>query len=454
MSGHKRTTVSISEEEYRQLHDAEMKMRFMDKFLPQTIEKVKEENNIAINKAVENMTNRQERFFSIARDLQTDIRSIEWQTGNAIQQHAIKVGELLKRAETNLGENLQYRLDQFSQQFKAEIAYQHAQSQMSFCHLEDQFNQLYGHEAHKQELALAWAQSAELICTFILNNYPSEWMAPNQIEEMEIQLRQSYLNLDQGAPEAALVLAQQVYFRGSLLRIELENKMLENSLLREAACQSFQQLVAWAEKVGEIPAIDLKGNELDLIVNVNYWSEGLYQTTVDNLKYHLKALSENWYSDNSIYQTILEKEIPYWQKSLEDLVFNARVKVIDSQIRINIAELVICALQEQGYLFDQGNYLDGDMRSGYEAMLSSLDGSQVVIRVDPIEQREGSSEVHLISLDRAIRTERELQQRAHEVSKSLERYGLAVGERSVPARRSIPQTVQIDEPYQVQVIGR
>ncbi len=67
------------------------------------------------------------------------------------------------------------------------------------------------------------------------------------------------------------------------------------------------------------------------------------------------------------------------------------------------------------------------MRDGFEALVQSLDGSEVLIRVEPLEDQSGSADVHLISLDQEMRTERELTQRARELGETLQRYGLAVG---------------------------
>lgn len=428
MSGHKRTTVSISEAEYRKLHEAEMKLRFMDKYLPEALEQTKQEADAALQKAIEGIEARQQAFANQTNGFQNDLKALEWATNQAIIEQASSFTQSLQNTEGFLREGFQAELEQFSHQFKAEIAYEHAQNQAEFRWVRQQFATLEEDHQRKKELSLDWAQSAGLLDQFIQGNYPTALINPQRMQDLQNELRQVFLNLEQEVPEAALAMAQQTYFKYSRLRVELENKTLETELLYQNVYQNAERLLGWMDSLRQVPALDLEGNPTGHWVDVDYWSNGRLDALRLQLGDQLNVIctSEAQF-DIKILKNLLEDQFPRWQKEVEDLVFEARLCVINSQIRINIAELIVRALQEQGFQLQDGAYRENDMRAGFEAFVQSLDGSEVLIRVEPFEDQSGSTDVHLISLDKELRTEQELTQRARELGETLQRYGLAVG---------------------------
>lgn len=121
-------------------------------------------------------------------------------------------------------------------------------------------------------------------------------------------------------------------------------------------------------------------------------------------------------------------DLPGYYQALEEIVMDGRVNALNSQLRINIADLVVRALQEQGFALEGSEYKSADQRSTYGARLTNLEGNEVVVQVAPTGQNLGANELHLESLDREERTEHELQQRWYEVSRSLASFGLEVGQ--------------------------
>jgi hypothetical protein len=114
---------------------------------------------------------------------------------------------------------------------------------------------------------------------------------------------------------------------------------------------------------------------------------------------------------------------------------------LNSQLRINIADLVIEALQKQGYVLQQAEYAGSDQRMAYSAKVRNLEGNEIVIQVYPSDL-VGKNELHLVSLDRENRTEHELRQRSLEVTRSLGQHGLQVDNlRSIGSDRKRPDPI-------------
>ena len=134
-------------------------------------------------------------------------------------------------------------------------------------------------------------------------------------------------------------------------------------------------------------------------------------------------------------------------RKLEQIIFDARLKTINSQLRVNVADLVVQALQEQGFSLASSAYTDYDLRLGYGARLTNIEGNEVVVQVSPTGSGIGENELQIRSLDSEVKTEHELQRRWQEVSQSLAGYGMEVGrfERLKVPQQSLRSGRQIRE---------
>lgn len=436
MSGHKRTTVSISELEYRRLHDAEMKSRFMERHLPDLFNDPREENQTGFQNVLRDVENRQNTFLSLASGLKDEIKTVEWATSQALVEKTAEITRRGELAQTRMEENLRHEMGKLSRDLQAEITSQTQACLSGIDQVHRRFASLEEEHRRKQEMALAWAQSAAVMDRFILDSYPPDMLDSDQIDQLESELQQVFVNLEQDIPEAAIAAAQQLYNRYSRMRVELEAHAIQAAVHLQETRQTLDELLAQLGGVQVVPALDMNGHTMDAEVDVDFWTGGGLQNLVEEVRAVRGELDDRAGIEPDLRRRLLEADIPGWQATANELVFQARLAVLNSQIRINIAELVVRALQEQGFQLRGGNYLNGDMRDGFEAFVQSLDGSEVLIRVNPVEQQEGRADVHLFSLDRERRSQQELAQRTREVCRSLQRHGLSVG--NPPARGNTP----------------
>jgi hypothetical protein len=73
-------------------------------------------------------------------------------------------------------------------------------------------------------------------------------------------------------------------------------------------------------------------------------------------------------------------------------------------------------------------YEEYDLRSGYGARLTNIEGNEVVVQVSPAGTEIGANELQIQSLDAEQKTEHELRRRWQEISQSLDGYGVHVGQ--------------------------
>lgn len=428
MSGHKRTTITLSQEEYRKLHEAEMRLRFMNERLPDNGNETSTQVNEQLKSDIEDMQFRQQALLESLEQVSLDIVDFEHEASQALVDQQFTINRGISDVVNN------YQIET-----ETALASIESQVQSQLRNLLDQHNQEWDwvlnnwknqsfRAQHKNELGDEWIQAASIIEQFIIDNYDHERFAPGVLHRQENRLSQAHENLAHNLPEAAITAAQDAYNELSELRIQLEKKHSEFSLL-------LQRIKLRANKIRElfhqnqvVPALDLEGKPLSFNLTVDYWSGGQFK----ELEQEFESVLADMLETSSLAATDALKELvndyfPCIEDKITDLIFKARLKVINAQLRMNIAEIVVQALHGQGYALDNSFFLTGDERQAYQANLYNYEGSQVIVKIDPVSDQEVANELHLYTSDAQTKTSHELKQRAMEIRRALQFKGLEVG---------------------------
>jgi hypothetical protein len=114
------------------------------------------------------------------------------------------------------------------------------------------------------------------------------------------------------------------------------------------------------------------------------------------------------------------------------------MNALNSQLRMNIAEKALQALENHGFVLDSAGYSGNDMRSQFNARLECQDGSQVTIQVLPTETppQELSNELVVITTHPYLKSEHEARLHWEELSQTLSRYQLKVSKPEVDSTAS------------------
>jgi hypothetical protein len=427
MSGHKRATISLSQEEYRKLHEAEMRMRFLDEQSVDSSRRVREEVNQHLQSEIEQIQGRHQDLVEMLDLVNHEISSLEQEAGNRLIEQQIviaqDVNELIDQYQVETTQafasshaQLQNQMDEILNQHHRERAW-----------IESEWQRQASAQGQKGVLAREWLEAGAAIEEFILQHYRHEQFSPGSVERIETRLRQAQTNLAHQMPEAALSAAQDAYNQFSDLRLVLESLEAEQRHLVQMVKIKSQSILSLIENHKVVPAINLEGKVLPFQITVDYWTNGnLYQ--LEN-EYHAIVpddISLDSASKDSL-QDLLDQYFPYIEAKISDLVFEARLKVINAQLRVNIAQIVVQALATQGYELANSCFEAGDERTAYQANLINYEGSQILVQVDPVSDRQASNELNLFASDAQTKTAHELRQRALEIRRALQVSGLEVG---------------------------
>jgi hypothetical protein len=176
-----------------------------------------------------------------------------------------------------------------------------------------------------------------------------------------------------------------------------------------------------------VNAIDLDGNVLDTQVDVNFWTDESLSALIQ--EFHMVEMQLRQPEIRTDFERLLNiqnESLPQILTKLDDIIFQARVNILSSQLRMNIAEKIINALNHQGFEIQDSGYETYDQRNPFIAHLKAFDGTEVYIRIDP-KQNSDQQQIHIQSNDTTQYSDTEARYRARAIFKSLQESGLSIG---------------------------
>lgn len=421
MSGRKRITVTITEREYERLRARERKLREIQRNLPEVLEEIRRESR----RNLQTLERRQQQFQQALRRIGEDFQELEAETSRRLQEQQRRMRDAIQ----NVRQEMRTLLAEQERQFNEIVAQERRRREQQVRHLQEQIDAILADECRKEEMARSWIDAAQVMRDFIEGNYRHQQFKPGELERLERAIRQAQENQAQGVFEAALAQAQQAYHDLSDLRLELERLEYEWNLWRSAAMESAEEILALAQRNRRCKAVDMEGQEMDIEVEVDWWTEGrlsALEEEVNRLTTQIRDETSPPSTDE--LRRIVEQTVPELRQRLEKIVQDARLAVLGSQLRINIADLVVQALEEQGFSIQDATYEGEDMRGGYFAKVKHLDGSEVVVVVNPKPEQPLENELNIHSYDVDQRSEHELRHRSAELARALRVKGLQVAE--------------------------
>ena len=444
MSGHKRTTVSLSEADLRRLEGVEGRLRNVEKDYESIRERAKQAQAEELLEGWQGLSRRQTAFQEtlasalgeVQEGVYGELQELEAQSGQALAEQALYLQEQMAGLGSGMWEQTAALLEAHSRQVADLVQASQEEREAQFGRLRRELRE--GRQSREQMAAEA-LQAAQGLWASLAESLPVERYAPGSLERSAQTLEQAWENLSQGMAEAGLVGAQQVIGEQGRLRVEVEGLEWRRTCLLAAVKRQVRELVEIGHRQARVGAVGLDGEELGIEIDVSYWSGGRYGAALGRAQGLLEQVERQGeaMSADELFELQAEK-LKEAEWGLEEAVYWARRNVLASQVRYNIAGCVVQALEDQGFALSGGSYAGSDQRGAYQALLKHLDGSEVVVQVSEVEGEIGTSQVDLETLDAEQRTKHELRQRAREVAASLSTYGLQVGR--APSPLSQPET--------------
>lgn len=421
MSGRKRVT--IDESKWLAVEKEARQLRQIQRNLPALIKQVRDQTRTDLERVTGELEARQDRVEATAATLNEQARRLEEDTNRRLRRHVRRMESRL-REQTN---ETRDALAEQSRELRTEIADLRRRNRVELDRLTDQVGDLVQHADLAASAARKWTADARTMHDLLRDGMPHERHAPGQLEKLERRLVTAEQNATEGTPAAAIALAQEVYHGLSELRLDVELAERERIEARAAAVTELAITAGLVEEnaVREVP--DSNGLVIDgVVLDVDHWSRGELSTlrgTVEDLLASARD-DENPLRAQDLRQ-ITEVEVPRLRKRLADLVEQAGGRQLSSQLRFNVADVVVQVLDEvAGYELVDSTYAGEDYREAYFTKLAHGNGNEIVVEVAP--SADGRFVLRMLSYDHETTAAAELSERATALATGLRSQGLTV----------------------------
>jgi len=441
MSGYKRATVTISEEEYRRLHQTDMKRRFKE----HTKVKAKQsEQTTDFMNTLHQMENRQRQLEQAFGDLDQNFdRMDEVMIQDFLEQNAFcyeSLATVIEETTLEAQTSLALLSERFTQQMQREREQYHSKLQSLIQRL-DTYEQ---REQTKAKVARQWLRQSAVLADFIREQFEHERFLPGRFSKIVRNLNFAQDNLAQGFLESSVQGSQQAFLELSDLHFELEQCVVEWQTKYEQTHHILNQILTELELNPRVNALGLQGEELLEQVDLDYWTEGKYRHLLEVCRRVVTRFVQEQQRISTEELTRMQTELfPVIAERFESIVYEARLNALNSQLRMNIAEKALEALEIHGFKLNEAGYVNRDMRAPFMAYLDNADGSRVTVQVLPTDQtsQELSNELVVVTNHPYLKTEHEARLRWEELCRTLHQHNLNVRR---PENQATPPLAQPD----------
>jgi len=197
------------------------------------------------------------------------------------------------------------------------------------------------------------------------------------------QLDRSREDLGAGLGQAALALAQDSFAGLTTLEVEVTARQLAWETARQSALEKQTALLQTIQQQKSAPAHDRNGQQLQYMLDVDFWTRGQWGQLLDGAKANQAYLnSPPPEALETSFERVETEFVPASEKRLNDLVAAARLSAIRSQQRLNIAERVAQFLTERGYrLQGEARFEKDDYRGACFATLRNASQGELIVAV-------------------------------------------------------------------------
>ena len=413
MSGEKCKYVRVEEQELRRLREQESRLRSVQNDLPERLNAVREQARQEFQQRLAPLENRARQQEQETQKLKSGLKDLEKQTQKRLQRQREEFQTAVKESESRQKQALQRETNRLesamAQGFESQrreylqITQQQRQEYIQLLeHQDTKFTQLIDEERQarqeqikqvvaniqeererKAQLATDMLADVETVWEQINRDYQHERFAPGKLADLRRGLEMARSNIQSGVNEAAIANAQQTYLDLADLRLELEQKEQEWQLLYNSAWEDLRSLIAEVQANRECEIEVGKDSETEKFkFEVDYWVDGRlskYEEQLAELESRLKA-GELTLSTEQVIQ--LGAEITALQPTLGEIVEQAKLAILGSQLRAEIADRVVEVLDSLGYTLvnsDDAVYEGDDERNAYVVKVKNIAGDEVEI---------------------------------------------------------------------------
>lgn len=424
MSAYKTAFIRLGEAEYKRLREAEEQLR-LNNLLRSDTKNGHQDQSIYDNMMGLKKQN-DHHFQNLVVDLEGEINRIENEASFWVEKQANRLHSEFIKSRDEVHQQAADQIEELLIQANQQIQQKENAFNQFWLAQEDKILTIENRWQEYEKQALNWIQNDQEVLDFIYATYLVDALTANHLEIQRQYLNQVIQQYNNGFFDIAASAGFQIFIALSNTRFQLEVNRAVQGIEYQNLLEKASTLENAIHELENVHAMDADGIVLPEIIDVDYWLEGKYQEFANNAEsFILRVRSDETIDPMTISN--YERRVDYYCSQLIDLVTQARLAVLASQLRFNVALIVVRALEEQGFFLEQANYEKDDYRESFVAKTCNFAGNEVLISIDPDPGLDEGGKLHIQSLDANQITEHELLQRNYEIFSAIKENGIDVG---------------------------
>ena len=326
---------------------------------------------------------------------------------------------------------LQGEINNLRERTEEELKRQRTEYQRLVAQNREQINQVKSQVANILQREVANQQSAQALITDLETliahteaSLPHGKFAPGQLEKVRRQVEAAKVHT-QNAPQTAIATGQQAYFDLVDLREEVLEKEAEFNLWLDNTLEAMRALF---ESIAQNRRVVLKVDEDELAEKeVDFWTWGAYKVLEGQVEALKKELEENRREISLERVKEIFEEIDSLQKQQRALLKEAVERVVLSQARAEIGDVIVETLEGEGFTLEESGYEQTDERNAYLIKVLNRTGTEIVAPIVP-DDETNTNTVSVNTFDKNVLSDDVTAERFEGIRQALAKAGLQVGQ--------------------------
>ena len=454
MSGRKCTDVTISEDNYNELLSNARRADNARRTAERRVKKERQQNHKLQRDFERRQQAMQEEYRNGLNDLSDDIQSLEKQQNQRLEevreQSAQRIEEVREQSAQDLaalGRDVNRRIEHQGERFQQAVKDQGARFQQAVKDQGARFqqalkdhrsevdgalrairNDIRADRTQQRKVAQSQIDDLEKLFQLMRSQRAHERFAPGELDDLESRFSLCRGNLESGNFQAALASGQERYFEYQELQLNIAERQAEwEAYLAEVRRLAEETAGAMAAAEGATYTFAEGDMSQEVEAQVDYWSEGAWTDFRNRLDGHRGRLGDPEKLSTEELKQMLD-EIAPMEDELSDIVEQAKERLVQSQVRQNIAASILTSFEGTHWELDDSTYEHDDFRKGLHVKLKNPAQEEIVASVTPVETSGGgvTSNVEINFFDR-FNDDRLRQARLSDMHDSMHKEGVQVG---------------------------
>lgn len=426
MSGEKRTPIQILQDEMRENRQQLYNVQKHREQLQRELSNVRQEHASQWTSLSVQMAERDQKQSAVVNSLQSDMREMCIRHSKQLsEQRKTLMNELYaleSRTDKRIENVRSWASDQLEKQ-RGEYQRISQQQQKQINSIRQDIARINNREDNRENRAKVYLSDLELLIKFTDENLPHDRYAPGGLDKIKRQILAAKRQLSEDIPAATIATVQAAHFDLLDLQEEIQRKETEFEITYRTVADAIEALF---NTVRHNRQIELEGSAVQN--EADYWTQGRYK----NLEERVQEIKDHIENDKDRLSTTelnsCLSELESLSQEQDRLIAEAVERIISSQLRAEMADIVIEKMEQQGFRIknDERGYLQSDQRGPYIVKLANVAGTEIVTMISP-EKKTYQNILSINTYNEDVYDDESRRLRNVDILQSLQEGGLKIG---------------------------